>query len=156
MWTENWVTIQAPVKTVFALGADVERWPLMLPHYRYVRVLGGAGGRDTIPPLRTVEMSARRGVIPVRWTSTQALHPDVGRIIYRHVAGITRGMDVVWQIERDTEGTQVRIMHELAVPGGVLRLPTGTWIAAHVFISHIADLTLAGIKHLAEDQAASI
>src|SRR3712207_2435558 len=29
--------VSAPLATIFALAADVERWPEHLPHYRYVR-----------------------------------------------------------------------------------------------------------------------
>lgn len=153
MRTENRMTVHAPPEIVFALAADVERWPALLPHYRYVRVLGGAGGRSRLPVDRTVEMSATRSGIPVHWTSTQTLHPEAGQILYRHIRGVTRGMEVAWEIERCAAVVEVRILHQLDRPTGLLRVPGGTWVAGHVFITHIAAQTLAGIARHAEASA---
>ena len=29
--------VRAPLTRIFSLAADVERWPALLPHYRFVR-----------------------------------------------------------------------------------------------------------------------
>jgi ribosome-associated toxin RatA of RatAB toxin-antitoxin module len=29
--------VHAPLAVIFGLAADVERWPMILPHYKYVR-----------------------------------------------------------------------------------------------------------------------
>ncbi|MGH7568687.1 MAG: SRPBCC family protein, partial [Gemmatimonadales bacterium] len=51
MRTVDRIRIHAPLERVFALAQDVERWPEILPHYRWVRFLdrraavgGGSGG----------------------------------------------------------------------------------------------------------------
>jgi len=49
--------MHAPADRIFALAADVERWPERLPHYRYVRRLPVA--RWVIGP-QFVEAIARR------------------------------------------------------------------------------------------------
>ena len=55
MTTVDEQLVHAPLERIFALAADVERWPALLPHYRYVRFSdrrSDGGG--------TVEMSAYR------------------------------------------------------------------------------------------------
>lgn len=149
--TENRITIDAPTEVIFALAQDVGRWPQLLKHYRYVDVLRDeAGGRR-----RLVRMGARRGRIPVGWVAEQECSPEAGTIAYRHVAGITRGMQVEWRITPGREGCSVSIMHELNRPEGLLRLPLGSWIAGRWFIAPIADRTLHGIKLNAEAAAGS-
>jgi aromatase len=95
-------------------------------------------------------MGARRGWIPVSWVAEQECSPEAGIIAYRHVGGITRGMQVEWRITPAREGCSVSITHELNRPEGLLRLPLGSWIAARWFITPIADRTLQGIKVTAE------
>lgn len=151
--TVNSIEIDAPVDAVFHLGTDVERWPALLSHYRYVRVLGGAAGRSPLPRVRTVEMSASRTGIPVRWTATQTIDGAGKRIAYAHIRGFTRGMSVLWEVEQSAGKTHVRIVHDLDRPAGILRIPGGQLIAAAVFITHIADQTLAGIKARAESDS---
>jgi hypothetical protein len=59
------VEIRGPLERIVQLGADVERWPAILPHYRWVILLEGGGDR------KVVEMAARRGRIPLRWRAVQ-------------------------------------------------------------------------------------
>jgi ribosome-associated toxin RatA of RatAB toxin-antitoxin module len=144
MWTQNRIRIQAPPETVFRLAAEVEFWPALLPHYRYVRVLRRGPGR------RLVRMGASRDGIPVSWTSLQWLEPELHRITFRHVAGVTRGMVVEWLIEPDGDGADVTINHRFRP-----RWPlVGDWIAERVigphFVHLIAGKTLRRIKALAE------
>jgi ribosome-associated toxin RatA of RatAB toxin-antitoxin module len=58
MLTIDRIVIRAPLERVFALARDVERWPELLPHYRWVRMLErrADGGR--------VEMAAWRPLRP--------------------------------------------------------------------------------------------
>jgi uncharacterized membrane protein len=143
--------MRAPLDRVFGIATDVERWPHILAHYRQVRFLDrqGDGG--------TVEMHAWRpfGVAryPVWWVSEMRVDRPARQIRYRHVRGITRGMDVVWRLETRPHEVEVTIEHEWAGPawpliGGLAaRLVIGP-----VFIHGIASRTLAGIKHAVEGE----
>src|SRR5687767_3702891 len=109
MHTENSIFIQSDPQTIYNLAAPVERWPEILPHYRWVRILKDDGER------RVVEMAARRDFIPVRWVAEQRALPAEPRIIFKHVGGVTRGMEVEWLFEPRDDGTQVRIVHDLTL-----------------------------------------
>ena len=39
MHSENQITIDGDMMTIYRLGAEIERWPDLLPHYRTVDVL---------------------------------------------------------------------------------------------------------------------
>jgi len=95
-------------------------------------------------------MAARRTGVPVSWTSTQELRPEEGRILYLHVGGVTRGMRVEWQLERCDRGVQARILHDLRYLRPWLRFPLARWVTGRVFVSHVADRTLRGLKREAE------
>ena len=139
--------MRAPARRIYALAAEVERWPAFLPHYRWVGVLERKGD------VKLVEMAASRDGIPVQWQAVQQLFPDVPRMTFRHVRGVTRGMDVEWTFQEQDGQTLVRIRHDLT-----LRWPlVGDWIADRVigpqFVEHIARKTLRRIKALAEQLA---
>lgn len=146
--TENRVTIAAPPEFVFSLAADVLAWPRMLPHYRYVRLVSG----DSAPRSgeRVITMSARRSGIPITWTAQQRLRPEDGVIEYRHLAGLSRGMEVRWTVTEVGQETEVVIDHVLEGGGWWMRLPLATWVAGDVFVRSIADRTLSGVKREAE------
>ena len=91
--TANEIVIQGDPDRIYQLAAAVEEWPAWLPHYRWVRVHGREGNR------RTVEMAAWRTGVPVRWVSHQWLWPEERRITFRHIKGLSRGMEVEWRIE---------------------------------------------------------
>jgi uncharacterized membrane protein len=142
------VRIAAPYERIFGLAADIERWPQILPHYRYVRRLPDVDGE------RQFAMGARRGVIPVRWAAIQRPLPAERRIEFHHTGGVTRGMEVAWRFEPDgDEAWDVSIHHALE-----LRWPlVGALVAEHVigpqFIDAIAGRTLRTIRRLAEGGA---
>lgn len=149
MKTHNEIWICAPAATVYRLAAEVERWPELLPHYRWVTLLERTGNR------RLVEMAASRDGIPVSWHAVQELFPDVPRITFAHVKGVTRGMAVEWSFRQLDGGTLVRVDHELA-----LRWPVvGAWVAEHVigpqFVANIAGKTLRRVKQIAEAESAA-
>jgi len=144
MRTETSQLMHAPAQRIYALAAEVERWPAFLPHYRWVTVLERKGG------VKLVEMAAQRDGWPVKWQAVQQLFPDGPRIAFRHVRGVTRGMDVEWTFDEHDGQTLVRIRHDLT-----LRWPlVGGWIAERVigpqFVEHVARQTLRRIKDLAE------
>jgi len=142
--TEDTIWIAAPPERVFDLAADIAQWPTLLPHYRWVRVLEENGNQ------RLVEMSARRSHIPVKWTSVQRLVPEQGRVLYTHVGGITRGMEVEWRLAPEDGGTRVVISHWLKPRRWFLRNPLAAWIVGQFFVKSIAGRTLHYIKRHAE------
>lgn len=144
MHRETAITIRATPQTVYALAADIERWPDRLPHYRYVRVLRRDGDRTV------AAMGARRGVLPVRWTAEQVRQPEVPRIGFRHVGGVTRGMDVEWRFEPVADGVRVTILHDLHLRWPVIGGLVARWVIGAFFIEHIARRTLRQVKRLAE------
>ena len=153
MRTIDRIAIRAPLERVFRLAAEVERWPEILSHYRWVRMLErrADGGR--------VEMAAWRpfGPAPLRypawWVSEMWVVPNGGApvIRYRHVDGITAGMDVRWQFAATGGGVTVEIIHDWRGPGWPLvgRLAADLVIGP-VFVHGIASRTLAGIRRRAE------
>jgi ribosome-associated toxin RatA of RatAB toxin-antitoxin module len=147
MHAENAILIGADIGRVYALAAAVERWPQLLPHYRWVRVLQDGGD------CRLVEMAARRDAIPVWWCAEQRLSPDVPRITFRHVRGITSGMEVEWSFEPTAGGVLVTIRHDLALRMPMLGRPLANWVIGPLFVRHIAAKTLGRIKEVAEAAA---
>jgi len=154
--------VHAPLQTIFELARGVENWPTYLPHYRYVRFRSRAPDGGGL-----VEMSANRpfepvgtGVGPLRidwptwWLSEMAVEAEKPSIRFRHVAGITKGMEVEWTFAPSPNGTHVRIVHLWDGPD----VPVlGKWAAIHVigpvFVHGIASRTLAGLS-LAAQRAA--
>jgi ribosome-associated toxin RatA of RatAB toxin-antitoxin module len=142
--------VRAPLDTIFALAADVERWPAHLRHYRYVRFHERDGSSGGI-----VEMSANRPFGPVDWptwwTSQMAVSRDPAWIRFHHVRGITKGMDVEWSFHPVPGGTHVRIVHVWNGPrwpviGGIAAVA----VIGPVFVHGIASRTLAGLAATAE------
>ena len=131
---------------IYRLAAAVEAWPYILPHYRRVRVLREQGER------RLVEMAAHRDRFPVRWMAIQELYPAERRITFRHVQGITRGMEVAWTLTPTDDGVRVEIWHAFTpgwplIPDGLIKLVIG-----ELFVENIAGKTLRCIRELAEAQ----
>ena len=150
MRTVDRIAIHAPLAHVFEAAAYVERWPEILPHYRWVRFLErrDSGG--------TVEMAAWRPFGPLRypawWVSEMTVDRRAGEVRYRHVRGITRGMDVVWRLVSQVEAeVVVTIVHEWRGPAWPLvGALAADLVIGPVFIHGIASRTLAGIKRFAE------
>ncbi len=153
MHTVDQIAIHAPTDRVFDVASDVERWPAILSHYRWVRFLDrrGCGGGGT------VEMAAWRPFGPLRyptwWVSEMTLDRPAREIHYRHVRGITAGMDVVWRITGGGggDGCNVTIVHDWAGPAWPLvGALAADLVIGPVFIHGIAARTLAGIKQVLE------
>ncbi len=141
----------APADVAFQVAADVEGWPGILGHYRWVRFLRKEGfGRGL------VEMAAWRSFGPVRyptWWVSEMEHDATARVVrYRHVEGVTRGMDVLWEVTPlDEGGSHLRIVHEWDGPSWPLvKGFAADRIIGPGFISHIAGRTLAGVAAEAE------
>ena len=150
MVTVDEVVIRAPVERVLNVAADVERWPEILAHYRWVRFLERRNGGGT------VEMAAWRpfGLFryPTSWVSEMTVDRRAREIRYRHVRGITTGMDVVWRLVEQPAGVEVTIVHEWTGPAWPVIGPLAArLVIGPVFIHGIASRTLAGIKREAEE-----
>lgn len=157
MITHNEIFMSAPPERCFEVAAAVERWPEILPHYRWVRFQR----RDAFGRGR-VEMAARRmfGPLPypVWWVSEMDADPAEPSVRYKHVAGITKGMDVEWRFDAAAGGTTVEIVHEW--PGGpawpLIGKLAANAVIGPIFIHHVAGRTLAGIKAEVEAQTPTI
>lgn len=144
------IAISSTPDVVYRLATDVEHWPLILPHYRYVRVLERQGLDECI-----VDMGAKRGQIPVWWRSKMWCYPDEHRIGFKHIAGATRGMDVEWAITSISGVTRIRLTHDIELPWPVLG-PLAAWVMCDVFVSYIANQTLPCIASAAEARAITV
>lgn len=150
------IWIAAPPERVFDLAADLERWPERLPHYRYVRIVRRDGA------VTRALMSARRGRIPVFWEAEQTPDRVARTIRFRHVGGVTRGMEVLWALRAERsgarEGTRASITHDLDFRLGPA--PLGRFLAdriiAREFIEPIAGETLRRFKAIAEADAPAV
>jgi hypothetical protein len=147
--------VRADPATCFRVAADVERWPVILPHYRWVRFRDRAGFGTGL-----VEMAAWRDFggplrYPTWWLSRMSVEPHRPAVCYTHIDGITRGMAVSWEFFARDDGTLVRITHAWDGPRWPLigRLAADTVIGPH-FVSAIAARTLAGVGAEAERVAA--
>lgn len=88
---------------------------------------------------------------PTWWESEMAADPEESAVHYRHIAGITRGMRVVWHFEEAPGGSRIVILHHWRGPRWPLigRLAARHVIGPH-FVHAIADQTLAGVRREAE------
>jgi ribosome-associated toxin RatA of RatAB toxin-antitoxin module len=160
------IDVNAPGELVFRLARDVERWPVLLPHYARTEVVerhpDGAVtatfiARRPLPgPFRLLGLG-----LPVAWRSRTWNEPETLGLRFRHVGGATRGMDVTWRIEPTATGCRVSIDHDfrrtLPIPvlGGLLGDGLMPAVVDRFFTRPIAGRTLATFKALAEALDAS-
>ena len=138
------VVMHAPWERIFPLAAEVERWPQILPHYRYVRPVADPDGE------RRFAMGARRGLIPVTWEAIQRPLPDERSIEFVHTGGVTKGMWVAWRFEPVAGGTNVSIEHRLELGWPIIGDFAARYVIGPQFIEAIAGRTLHRIRELAE------
>lgn len=137
---------RAPAELCFSIARDVERWPMILRHYRRVRFRERQG-----PGTGKVEMAAWRIFAgPVRYPTwwISEMHSDEATLTidYEHVAGITRGMIVRWEVIPTDVDTLLRITHSWEGPAWPLvRRPAWEYLIGPHFVSAIAQRTLEGI-----------
>ena len=149
MHTVDRLLVHAPVDRVFAAAADVERWPSLLRHYRWVRMLERRAGGGV------VEMAAYRPFgpfnYPTWWVSEMEIDAGTPAVRYRHIRGITTGMDVEWQLVPRGNTTEVTVVHTWEGPRWpLIRRPAAEWVIGPVFVHGIASRTLAGIGRAVE------
>ena len=153
--------VRAPVRSLFELASKVENWPSHLSHYRYVRFRErrtDGGGLVEMSAHRPFQLSGTLRINwPTWWLSQMTVDSEKPAIRFRHVGGITKGMDVEWTFAPARGGTHVRIVHVWDGP----RVPVvGMWAAMFVigpvFIHGIASRTLAGLAAVAEREAGAL
>jgi ribosome-associated toxin RatA of RatAB toxin-antitoxin module len=153
---------RVPVRAMFDLVRAVERWPTHLSHYRSVRMLerDPQGGG-------VVEMTADRpfGLFrwPTWWRSIMEVDHARPAVRFRHVAGLTTGMEVEWAFDAESdasraadgiEGTRVTLLHlwsgwKVPLVGPLVAMT----VIGPVFVHGIASRTIAGLVRAAEARA---
>ncbi len=145
------VEIDAPPPRVFELARDIARWPELLPHYRKVSIRSRNDGHVV------AQMVAVRHVgrlpVPVTWRAEQwsdASDAADLRLHFRHVRGVTRGMEVTWHIRPRAGGAVVSIEHDFSRRLPLLGHEFLPAVVNRLFIRPIAGRTLASFRSLAE------
>jgi hypothetical protein len=153
MHSENAITIDGDLMTIYRLGAEIERWPDLLPHYRKVDVLWREDSADGSHTRCVAKMAAWRDGIPTSWMCHQERIASEPTIIFRHIAGFTRGMEVAWVFAENPDGTvTVRIIHDFSkgIPVAALDRFVSEKVVGQFFIDNIAGKTLEMVRLLAE------
>jgi hypothetical protein len=148
MRTANTVLMRGELDHIVDLAVATERWPEILPHYRWVTVLEGGGDH------KAVEMAARRGRFPVKWRARQDVERDGPSPVIRfhHIGGVTKGMDVAWTFAPGPDGVAVTIDHDFAPPWPVVGGVVADRIIGPHFVEAIAGRTLNTIKAIVENR----
>jgi ribosome-associated toxin RatA of RatAB toxin-antitoxin module len=139
MHTGNSILMQAPRETIFETAANLELWPQILPHYRYIRYLKRGGDRNV------VVMAAQRTGIPIKWTSEQVVDRAKCEVRFHHLKAFTKGMRVVWTFTETPAGVRVEILHDLEFRVRALA-PLADRVIGDFFISYVAGQTLQHMK----------
>jgi ribosome-associated toxin RatA of RatAB toxin-antitoxin module len=149
MHKTNSIVMHAPKKAIFETAADLESWPKILPHYRYIHFL------ERSPNRNLVVMAASRSGIPISWTSEQIIDPDRFEIHFHHLKAWTKGMRVVWTFSDTLDGVLVTISHDLRFRIPVLA-PIFDPIIGDFFIYPVANKTLRCMKAYVEAGAKKV
>ncbi len=134
---------------IFETAANLELWPKILPHYRYIRFLERGTDRNV------VVMAAQRSGIPISWTSEQIIDRDRFEIHFHHLKAWTKGMRVVWTFSETSDAVLVTISHELQFRIPILA-PIVDPIIGDFFIHNIANKTLRCMKAYVEARANTV
>jgi ribosome-associated toxin RatA of RatAB toxin-antitoxin module len=146
MRNTNSILMRAPKASIFETAADLELWPKILPHYRYIHFL------ERTPNRNLVVMAATRSGIPISWTSEQIIDRDKSEIRFHHLKAWTRGMRVVWTFQETPAGVRVEIVHDLKFRVNLFA-PLADRIIGDFFIRNIANKTLRCMKAYVEARA---
>ena len=140
--------MHAPPALVFETAANLELWPKILPHYRYIHYLERGPNRNV------VVMAAKRSGIPIAWTSEQIIDRQKLEVRFHHLKAWTKGMEVVWTFKATGEGVVVEIVHDLQFRVRALA-PLADWIIGNFFIHSVATQTLRCMKNYVETVGAA-
>ena len=136
----------APKMSIFETASNLELWPKILPHYRYIRFL------ERGPDRNVVVMAAKRSGIPISWTSEEIIDRHQMEIHFHHLKAFTKGMNVVWTFDETRDGVLVKIVHDLNFRVKILG-PLADKIIGDFFIGNIANKTLRCMKAYVEARA---
>lgn len=146
MHTATDIIIRAPLQRIFETAADLEQWPAILPHYRYIHYY------ERGPARSVVKMAATRSGIPIAWTSEQIIDRERTEVRFKHLKAFTKGMEVVWLFNETPDGVHVQIVHDLQFRVRALA-PLADWMIGEFFIGNVANKTLRCMKaHLEKDE----
>ena len=146
MHKANSIIMQAPKISIFETAANLDLWPKILPHYRYIRYL------ERSPSRNIVVMAATRSGIPIKWTSEQIIDRERMEVHFNHLKAMTKGMHVVWTFTETPAGVRVEIVHDLQFRIPILA-PIVDLIIGNFFIHNVAGKTLRCMKAYVEGQA---
>jgi ribosome-associated toxin RatA of RatAB toxin-antitoxin module len=149
MHKSNSIVMQAPKMAIFETAANLELWPKILPHYRYIRSL------ERGPDRNIVLMAAQRSGIPISWTSEQIVDRSTLEIHFHHLKAWTKGMHVVWTFSDTRDGVLVVISHDLRFRIRALA-PIVDLVIGDFFIHNIANKTLRCMKAYVEARANNV
>jgi ribosome-associated toxin RatA of RatAB toxin-antitoxin module len=139
MHKTNSIIMHAPRAEIFETAANLELWPKILPHYRYIRYL------ERGPVRNVVIMAATRSGIPISWTSEQIIDREKIEVRFHHLKAFTKGMRVVWTFQETPAGVLVEIAHDLDFRVRAFA-PAADAIIGDFFIHHVANQTLQCMK----------
>src|ERR1700692_1606672 len=149
MHKTNSIIMHAPKMSIFETAANLELWPKILPHYRYIRYL------ERGPARNVVVMAAKRSGIPISWTSEQIIDRQKWEVRFHHLKAFTKGMRVVWTFQERPVGVLVEIAHDLQ-----FRVKSLASIADKLigdfFIHNVASKTLRCMKAYVEAKASRV
>ena len=149
MHKTNSLLMHAPKTAIFEAAANLELWPRILPHYRYIRFL------ERGPDRNVVVMAAQRSGIPISWTSEEIIDRDRFEIHFHHLKAWTKGMRVVWTFSETSDAVLVTISHELQFRIPILAPIVDPFIGGF-FIHNIANKTLRCMKAYVEARANTV
>jgi ribosome-associated toxin RatA of RatAB toxin-antitoxin module len=146
MHKTNSIIMHAPKMSIFETAANLELWPQILPHYRYIRYV------ERSPNRNVVVMAAVRSGIPIKWTSEQIIDRDRVEIHFHHLKAFSKGMRVVWTFDQGPDGVLVMIVHDLHFRIPALA-PVFEPIIGDFFTHNVANKTLRCMRDYVEAKA---
>lgn len=175
MYIENSIILKGNWADIWRFSSEIERWVDRLPHYRKIEILEVLDANE-MGRKRRAYMSSWRDLLPLKWsklnkqnvpgwidllripeswTTVQTLEPNAdptqARILYTHVGGVTKGMEVIWSFQPLSDDYyRVSISHnwksKWPLIGGL-----ATYIIQTQVVHDIADKTLSTMKRLAAE-----
>ena len=155
MHTATAIVMRAPREHIFETTANLENWPRLLPHYRYITYLERGARQADGSERHRVVMAARRGSLPIAWTSEQVIDRSATEVRFTHLRAWTKGMHVVWRytpLPADPGAVRVEILHDMNFRFPPLA-PLADRVIGNFFIEHVANQTLRCFKEHLESTA---